>query len=191
MSGEAPGAERGATAGVSQAIDTESWSFALELYAKPGIADACLQLQNECGVDVMMLLMATFAAVRRGIALTPTDIGGMDAACRDWREQIVLPLRRLRTTLKSGPAPAPNEQSEKLRSSIKAAELSAERLQNEVLAQWLAKLPSQSRALQRETIISALRAVIDFALQRRGGEPSAAQLALIELIVDQARAVSS
>ncbi|MCA1454407.1 TIGR02444 family protein [Bradyrhizobium sp. BRP22] len=190
MSGDAPGPERGAMAGASQAIDAESWAFALELYAEPGIADACLQLQNECGVDVMMLLMATFAAVRRGIVLTRTDIAEMDAACRDWRERIVRPLRALRTTLKTGPAPAPNERTEKLRSSIKAAELSAERLQNEVLAQWLAKLPPQPRAVQRKDMISALRAAIDFALRERGAEPSAAQLALIETMVDKALGIS-
>jgi uncharacterized protein (TIGR02444 family) len=178
-------------AGASQAIDAESWVFALELYAAPGISDACLQLQNECGVDVMMLLMTTFAAVRRGIVLTPPDIAAMDAACRDWRERIVLPLRALRTTLKSGPAPAPNEQTEKLRSGIKAAELSAERLQNEALAQWLAELPLQSRAVQRSDIIGALRAVIDFPLQARRGEPSAARCSLLELIVDKALGISS
>ncbi len=191
MSREPPAAERGATAGASQAIDAESWAFALELYAEPGIADACLQLQNECGVDVMMLLMATFAAVRRRVALTPSDVAAMDAACRDWREQIVLPLRALRTALKSGPAPAPSEQTEKLRSSIKAAELSAERLQNESLAQWLAKLPPRSRALQRNDIIGALRAVIDFALQERRCEPSAAQLSLIGVIADTASRLSN
>ncbi|MCA6108518.1 TIGR02444 family protein [Bradyrhizobium cenepequi] len=191
MSGDAPRPARGATAGASQAIDAESWAFALELYAEPGVSDACLQLQNECGVDVMMLLMATFAAVRRGIMLTPTDVAEMDAACRGWREQIVLPLRALRTTLRSGPPPAPNEQTEKLRSSIKAAELSAERLQNDVLAQWLAKLPSQSRALQRKDIISALRAVVDLALQGRRGQPSAAQLSLIDVIVGKAVGISN
>ncbi|MBO4221071.1 TIGR02444 family protein [Bradyrhizobium neotropicale] len=191
MSGAAPGEENGATAGASGAIDTESWAFALELYAEPGIADACLVLQNECGVDVMVLLMATFAAVRRGIALTPFDVAAMDAVCRDWRERVVLPLRALRTMLKSGPAPAPNEQSEKLRSSIKAAELSAERLQNELLAQWLAKLPPGACALQRGDIISALRAVIDLALQERQGEPSAAQLSLIGVIADTAFKLSN
>jgi uncharacterized protein (TIGR02444 family) len=178
-------------AGAGQAIDAESWAFALKLYAEHGISEACLQLQNEGGVDVMMLLMTTFAAVRRGIVLTPTDIAGMDAACRDWRDRIVRPLRALRTTLKSGPAPAPNEQTEKLRSSIKAAELSAERLQNEVLAQWLANLAPQSRAVQRKDIIGALRAVVDFASHSRGGEPSAARRSLLELIVDKALGISS
>ena len=42
----------------------ESWAFALKIYAQPGIAEACLRLQAEAGVDVMMLLTAAFAAAR-------------------------------------------------------------------------------------------------------------------------------
>ena len=66
-----------------QTIDFESWDFALKLYAQPGIADACLRLQAECSVDVMMLLTAAFAAVRRGIVLQASDIQDMDEACRE------------------------------------------------------------------------------------------------------------
>lgn len=174
-----------------QAIDSESWDFALKLYAEPGVADACLRLQAECSVDVMMLLMATFAAVRRGVVLTPSDIADMDTACRPWREQIVLPLRVLRTTLKTGPAPAPSEASEKLRSNIKAAELSAERLQNEVLADWLAKKPSTSRAVERVNILAALHALVNSASQRQRGAQVDAQQAAIEAIIDAALRLSA
>jgi uncharacterized protein (TIGR02444 family) len=160
-----------------QAIDSESWDFALKLYAEPGIADACLRLQAECSVDVMMLLMATFAAVRRGVVLTPSEIADMDAACRPWREQIVLPLRALRTRLKAGPAPlAPSEGTEKLRSSIKAAELSAERLQNVVLAHWLENKSPASRAVERADLVAVLHALVRFASQSHRGAPVDAQL---------------
>jgi uncharacterized protein (TIGR02444 family) len=169
-----------------QAIDSESWDFALKLYAEPGIADACLRLQAESSVDVIMLLMATFAAVRRGVVLTPSDIADMDAACRSWREHIVLPLRALRTTLKTGPAPAPSEGTEKLRLSIKAAELSAERLQNQVLAHWLGKKPSTSRAVKRVDILAVLHSLASSASQRHRGAQADAQLPAIETIVDAA-----
>lgn len=175
----------------SQAIDAESWGFALKLYAEPGIADACLRLQAECRVDVMMLLMATFAAVRRGIVLTPSDIADMDTACRPWREQIVLPLRAVRTTLKTGPAPAPSPASEKLRSSIKAAELSAERLQNEMLAHWLVNKPSTARVVERANIVAALHALVGSASQAHRGAQVDAQLPAIEAIVDAALRLST
>lgn len=160
-------------------IDSESWDFALKLYAKPGISASCLQLQAECGVDVMMLLTVTFAAVRRGVVLKPSDIKDMDAVCRPWREQIVLPLRALRTTLKAGPAPAPGEDTEKLRSSIKGAELAAERLQNRMLAHWLAQRPRTTRTAERAEIIAALHALVDGASQSCGDEQIDTQLATI------------
>jgi uncharacterized protein (TIGR02444 family) len=172
--------------GAGQSVDADSWEFALKLYAEPRIAEACLRLQDERGVDVMILLMATFAAVRRGIVLKPSDIAEMDAACVAWRERIVLPLRALRTTLKSGPAPAPNERTERLRSSIKAAELSAERLQNELLAQWLAKRAPMSHAFDRAELIAVLRSVADFASRKYRGGQIAARPPMIETIVDAA-----
>jgi uncharacterized protein (TIGR02444 family) len=172
-----------------QTIDSESWDFALKLYAQPGIADACLRLQAECSVDVMMLLTATFAAIRRGVVLTPSDIAEMDAACRPWREQIVLSLRALRTTLKTGPPPAPSERTEKLRSRIKAAELSAERLQNEVLAHWLAKKPPTSRAVERADIVAVLHSLVSFALQSHRGAQVDAKLPAT--IVDAALRLSA
>jgi uncharacterized protein (TIGR02444 family) len=139
----------------------------------------------------MMLLTATFAAIRRGVVLTPSDIAEMDAACRPWREQIVLSLRALRTTLKTGPPPAPSERTEKLRSSIKAAELSAERLQNEVLAHWLAKKPPGLRAVDQAEIVAVLHALVSFASQGHRGAQVNAQLPAIATIVDAALRLSA
>jgi uncharacterized protein (TIGR02444 family) len=92
--------------------EEQGWAFALRLYAEPGVADACLHLQEQAGADVMLLLTVAFAC-RQGIALSPSDIRNMDAACRAWREQIVRPLRALRVALKSGPDPAPNADTAK------------------------------------------------------------------------------
>jgi uncharacterized protein (TIGR02444 family) len=187
----AAGGDDGAIPDAVQSIDAESWEFALKLYGEPGIAEFCLFLQNECGVDVMMLLMATFAVVRRGTVLTLPDIADMNAACGEWRERIVLPLRALRTTLKSGPAPAPSDRTERLRSSIKAAELSAERLQNELLAHWLAKLPATSRATERADVAAVVQSLVDFASRKKRDQPIAAEQSVIEAIVDAALRVSA
>ena len=50
-------------------LEAECWTFALAIYAKPGVAEACLALQDEAGVDVMMLLTTTFAAVNHRLLL--------------------------------------------------------------------------------------------------------------------------
>jgi len=88
-------------------LEADCWAFALEVYARPQVADACLELQNQAGVDVMMLLVIAFATVRLRILLTAAEIGELAAVCRPWREQIVLPLRAIRSGLKTGPSPAP------------------------------------------------------------------------------------
>jgi len=87
-------------------LEADSWAFALDIYARPGVADACFKLQSRAGVDVMMFLMVAYAAVRHRILLTPSAIRELDEACRPWREQIVQPLRAIRSGLKAGPAPA-------------------------------------------------------------------------------------
>lgn len=159
----------GATAMTDDGRDlaAESWAFALKLYAEPGVSDACLKLQADTGVDVMMLLVVTFAAAQRRILLTVPDIKEMDNECRPWREQVVRPLRALRTALKSGPAPAPSEATDSLRSQIKASELIAERLENDLLAAWLQGRVSQDRRLAREAIGGVMR---DVVLQALGEE---------------------
>ena len=42
-------------------LEAECWAFALAIYARPGVAEACLALQNEAGVDVMLLLTTTLS----------------------------------------------------------------------------------------------------------------------------------
>jgi uncharacterized protein (TIGR02444 family) len=167
-------------------LEADGWAFALHLYAQPGVAEACLKLQDEAGVDVMMSLMIVFAAVRHRVLLTPSEIRELDEACRPWREQIVHPLRAIRTRLKTGPSPAPGSATEPFRSTIKAAELAAERLQNQLLAEHL-----PLRAPERDTVVAddlrpVLRGVVMLALEKRPGKPLSDLLSPIDVIVDAA-----
>jgi uncharacterized protein (TIGR02444 family) len=148
-------------------LEADSWAFALELYSRPGVADACLKLQNEAGVDVMMFLMVAFAAVRRRTLLTPSEIRELDEACRPWREQIVRPLRAIRSGLKSGPPPAPNSETEDFRSKVKAIELVSERLQNQLMAEYLPLRPPERDIAGPEDLRSVLRSVVMFFLETR------------------------
>ncbi|SNS46530.1 TIGR02444 family protein [Tardiphaga sp. OK246] len=158
----------------------DSWAFALRLYAKPGVAEACLTLQAEAGVDVMMMLVATFAASQRNILLTPADIEAMNDICRPWREQVVHPLRALRITLKSGPAPAPSNATHRLREQIKASELTAERLENDLLASWLEqKMPAQQQ-LARVDLVDIVKHIVR---QASGAQHNTVALAIDTIVI--------
>jgi uncharacterized protein (TIGR02444 family) len=186
-------------------LDEDSWEFAVQLYTEPGVADACLRLQAEAGVDVMLLLCIAFACAKRGLLLNASDILDLDALCRPWREQVVQPLRSLRTALKSGPPPAPGATTEPLRSRVRASELMAERLQNDLLARRLRMSMAGSTtgtatglmtgqataasALTREDIRVVLGHVVSLALRQRGGGSVAEVSPAIDLIVAAAISV--
>jgi uncharacterized protein (TIGR02444 family) len=118
-------------------LDNELWRFACSFYGNEGVAPACLRLQEKLSVDVNILLFAIFAQVRRGILFDRGELRVIDGLVRDWRAEIVQPLRRLRTRLKAGPAPAPSPATDHLRNRIKAAELEAEQIELALLAAWL------------------------------------------------------
>jgi uncharacterized protein (TIGR02444 family) len=167
-------------------LEAECWAFALAIYAKPGVAEACLTLQNQAGVDVMLLLMVTFAAVERRILLTPGEINALDEACGPWREQIVRPLRAIRSGLKTGPQPAPNEATEQFRSKVKSLELAAEKLENQLLAECLPLRTPEKETMKPEQLRTVLQDVVRRFAERQGTKPSAALSSSIDAIIEAA-----
>ena len=167
-------------------LEADCWAFALQIYAQPGVADACLRLQDEAGVDVMMSLATVFAAVRHRVLMTPSEIGELDDVCRPWREQIVQPLRAIRTRLKGGPLPAPGHATEPFRSTIKAAELAAERLQNRLLAERLPLRAPERDNVTAEDLRGVLHGVVTLALERRPGRQLSDLLSPIDVIIEAA-----
>ncbi|WID99805.1 TIGR02444 family protein (plasmid) [Bosea vestrisii] len=112
----------------------DSWRFISSVYAAPGVREACLKLQQEFDADVVLLLFAGWLA-SEGAALSPDDAAAAAMLVRPWRQQAVLPLRTIRTELKTSPAMARPEVAS-LRDRIKASELAAERIELEMLVEW-------------------------------------------------------
>ncbi len=117
---------------MAQASDTPFWDFSLGVYARSGVAPACLALQDRHGLDVNLLLFCCWAG-RCGRALTAGDLKALRAAARPWHEGVVRPLRQARRWLK-GQA---NASAQALRRDIKAQELEAERIEQHLLGETL------------------------------------------------------
>ncbi len=102
------------------------WDFAVALYARPGVASACLRLQNRHGVDVPLLLAAIWhAAAGRGV-LDRRRCATWRAVARRWHRRAIGPLRAARNAIKADATRDPAVAA--LRKAILAAELEAERL---------------------------------------------------------------
>jgi uncharacterized protein (TIGR02444 family) len=113
----------------SLALEGPHWSFVIALYRGDGVSEACLVLQDQCDVDVSVLLFSLFAACEHRVAVDRNMVVALDGAVRQWRTEIVAPLRALRRRLKQGPAPAPNEVTEPVRNQVKTTELRAEQIE--------------------------------------------------------------
>src|ERR1700736_1985006 len=77
------------------------WRFSLGFYRQPGVADACLALQDGCGVDVTILLFFLCLATARR-CFPPAAAKALCAKAGPWRDDVVVPLRTLRRRLKDG-----------------------------------------------------------------------------------------
>lgn len=108
------------------------WRFSLRFYRHPEVADACIRLQEEAGVDVNLLLFLLWHATRKR-ALSATEVAELERRIGAWRDMTVIPLRTLRRALKSPPALVAPATAELFRTKVKAVELEAERLQQEAM----------------------------------------------------------
>jgi uncharacterized protein (TIGR02444 family) len=108
------------------------WQFSIKFYAVPGVADACIALQDKAKVDVNMMFFLLWNATE-GRAFNAADITEIERRIGPWREMAVIPIRNVRRALKSPPPAMAADAAESLRTRIKAVELEAERLQQEAL----------------------------------------------------------
>lgn len=109
------------------------WEFSLQVYARPGVAPACLRLQDRDGLDVNLALFAVWAGGARG-RLTELALARAVELSAHWRDGVVGPLRAARRTLKAPEVPVEVAGAATLRTRVKAAELAAEKLQQHMLA---------------------------------------------------------
>ena len=121
------------------------WRFSLAFYRQPGVADACIALQEGAGVDVNLLLFLLWHAAQKR-ALAQSDVAALEAKIGAWREATVIPLRAVRRALKSPPALVAPAIAEAFRTRIKAVELEAERLQQEAMYELARPAPLEREA---------------------------------------------
>lgn len=108
----------------------------LELYAKPGIPAALLGLQDNYAIDVPFYL-AVLHAVTTDHHVTAKAISALYAEIQEWREEVVIPLRDVRKTLKVHAWATRFENTGAFRETIISAELNAERIEVVVLGKLI------------------------------------------------------
>jgi len=111
------------------------WDFSVRTYREPGVADACLALQDEYGADVNLLLYCCWAGWHKA-ALGQDVFEQALGFSQSWAENVVRPLRGVRRWMKAGGCSDELlnlEACQAVREQVKAIELRAEKLQQEAL----------------------------------------------------------
>ncbi len=120
--------------------DEGFWRFSLALYARSGVAEALLSLQDRCGCNVNIVLFALWIGATRGRRLDADALRHAESAIAAIDEAAIKPLRRLRRELKSTAA---DPDIAAVRRRIANLELVAERRAQSRLAAVAASLTGE------------------------------------------------
>ena len=124
-------------------MSSDLWSFSFAIYARPGVEDACLQLQT-AGANVCLLLCGLWLE-QRGVTCDEQRVARLQALTEPWDFEVVQPLRTLRMQWK---ARAVDDAVLKgMREQIKSLELEAERA-------LLSRLEGMAQAWTRSATVS-------------------------------------
>jgi len=133
------------------------WTFSLGYYRGAGVSEACLELQDDCGVDVNVVLFLLWLASQKR-QLAAGEVKGLADKVRPWQTDVIGPIRALRRQLKSDAPLLDKGPAELFRTKIKAIELESERLQQEAmyaLASGLASQPAPSATAAARASLAA------------------------------------
>lgn len=132
----------------------EVWAFTVAMYGRDGVAKLCLDLQDRCDLDVNMLLFM-FLLGQKGLA--PMSISSLEAAVRDWRENVIKPLRHTRRHLRNDPRASAQD----LRQKVKSEELQAERIEQHILCEAVQTVPIDDPIAAAHAYLSPNRFELD------------------------------
>jgi len=111
------------------------WDFAVRVYARAGVENTCLALQDDWHADVPVVFYLLWAGLQ-GRRLSTEDIEATVARVEAWQTRVVGPIRQLRRALRAAGdmASALVGDMKAVRDDLKQVELDAERRELEFLS---------------------------------------------------------
>ena len=124
-------------------LEMDIWDWTLAAYARPGVPEQCLKLQDSFGQNTSFLLWAVWAEAKDpNLLVKAAEVG------RAWEATALSPLRDVRRALKPAFPPVDDGEREGLREDVKACELRAERVLMDTLARFAGRASGGAHALE-------------------------------------------
>jgi len=113
--------------------DHPFWDFSVRHYRQPGVADACLFVQDRYGLNVNLVLFCIWAADTGRGALTAADMTAALRRVEDWEAQVIEPLREIRRISRHEALGVPEFLLQAFQPHIRQVELEAEQIEQRLL----------------------------------------------------------
>lgn len=136
--------------------DNAFWDWSLAVYTRPGVATACIELQERRAIDVNLLLFCCWAAGCRP-PLKVAELHRIVAEVDIWHREAVRPLRALRRKLKQFAIPAPAELVDAVRQRVASVELDAEHVEQIMLSRHAGKATATGAEASARAAVENLR----------------------------------
>lgn len=158
------------------------WDYAIEVYRRDGVGQACLDLQARHGVDVNVLLFCCWLGASGRGALDEGRMARLVKTVEPWHDDVVRGLRAVRAALKGGLDTAPKDLSDALRTRIAAIEIDSEHIEHFMLVADTADL-AVNEAIAMEQRFKDAVANVGRYFACRGIEATAADMAPLTTIL--------
>lgn len=133
------------------------WDYSVDIYRKPGVSAACLEVQDRHDLDVNLLLFCFWLGQSRRTVFSVEQFKGLITITADWRLSVVLPIRAARRCLKSWPDPVGTEDGKDLYRAAIALELQTEHAQQQMMFRHaLTCLKSQPSQPENDAVKASL-----------------------------------
>jgi uncharacterized protein (TIGR02444 family) len=133
------------------------WDWAVEVYAAPGVAERCLELQDAQDQCVPLLLWGLWLG-EGGALLTPAQAEEAAGVARAYLEHVIAPLRQLRRRLKNPVGDIEDDHRLSLREGAKTLELQSEAALMQALAGLAAPDDTGAKADGLSNLVTLSRA---------------------------------
>lgn len=139
------------------------WDFSVALYGRDRVRTVCLSLQNGFDADVNLILFCLWLGASGRGQIDKDDLAPLSEAVSVWHNEVVKPLRAARVRLRTPPPAVAAGAANDLRERIKDIELSAERVELDVLEENLVRAPvAHDSDRRRRDMADSLAAYLDF-----------------------------
>lgn len=161
------------------------WSFSIDRYMRPGVSTVCLNLQARHQLDVNIVLFSLWLA-DQNYAGDQNSFVALIAKAEELHTNVVRALRLVRQKLKLTTYGLPEDQAEAFRTSIKAQELAAEKLEQQLLFSTFLSMPvvelqDREKNLDKQ---SNSRRILDIYYAHLGLSQSGADLRDLAELID-------